>query len=237
MSDVHRAMVRNRLLMTLSEDDFSLFKPHLSRHSVDIGHSLGRPGHTVECVYFPEGGLASVTSTTNPNKIEIGLIGREGLVGLPLLLGAESSPNDTFVQMPGPFLRLGASAFLDIVERSPSAKALFLRFVHVFMIQLSQTVMANASLAVEGRLARWLLLCHDRAEGDDINLTHEFLAMMLGVRRPGVTVATHVLEGNGIVRARRGRITILNRAKLEELADDAYGAAEAEYVRLIGPLR
>lgn len=237
MLEIHHETVRNRLLRTLSEDDFNLLTPHLSRDCLDLGHTLGRPGRPIECVYFPESGLASITSSTNPSKIEIGLVGREGLVGIPLLLGAVSSPNDTFIQMAGSFLKIEAPAFLDLLDRSPPTKALFLRFVHVFMIQLSQTVAANASLAVEGRLARWLLLCHDRADGDDLNLTHEFLAMMLGVRRPGVTVATHVLEGNGIIRARRGRITVLSREKLEELADDAYGSAEAEYVRLIGPLR
>jgi CRP-like cAMP-binding protein len=101
-------------------------------------------------------------------------------------------------------------------------------------IQISQTAYANASMNVEARLARWVLMTHDRTDGFELSLTHDFLAMMLGIRRPGVTTAIHVLEGTGMIRAERGRIIVLNREKLEELADDAYGMAEAEYERLIG---
>ena len=110
-----------------------------------------------------------------------------------------------------------------------------MRYTHVFMMQAAGTAYANAHFTVEQRLARWLLMMHDRADGDDLEITHEFLAMMLCVRRPGVTVATHVLEGNGLIRAKRGRITVLDRAKLIELAADSYGLAEAEYDRLFAP--
>jgi CRP-like cAMP-binding protein len=104
-----------------------------------------------------------------------------------------------------------------------------LRYVHAYMVQVSQTAYANAGYDIEARLARWVLITHDRIEVDELSLTHEFLAMMLGTRRSGVTIAVQTLEGNGMIRAQRGRITVLDRAKLRQLAGDAYGLAEREY--------
>jgi CRP-like cAMP-binding protein len=124
------------------------------------------------------------------------------------------------------------------MEASPSLKALLLRWVQVLMIQTAQSALANGRYTIQERLARWLLMCHDRLDGDDLPLTHEFLSLMLGVRRSGVTEALHVLEGVKIVRTSRGRIHILDREKLEEIAGDCYGLSEAEYAKLIGlPLK
>jgi CRP-like cAMP-binding protein len=136
-------------------------------------------------------------------------------------------------QANGHALRVSVDALREVARQSPSLHGLLGRYLYSLMIQTSQTAYANASLNVEARLARWVLMTHDRMDGFELSLTHDFLASMLGVRRPGVTTATHVLEGARMIRADRGRIIVLDRAKLEELADDAYGLAETEYERLI----
>jgi CRP-like cAMP-binding protein len=120
------------------------------------------------------------------------------------------------------------------LDTSPALKALLLRWVHVSMIQTAQSALANGRYTIQERLARWLLMCHDRMDGDDLPLTHEFLSLMLGVRRSGVTEALHVLEGVDIVKAGRGTIRVLNRERLEEIAGGCYGLPEAEYNKLIG---
>jgi CRP-like cAMP-binding protein len=228
--------VRNLLLRQLAPDDFDRLAGAMDRFEAGNGHQFGRPGETVATVYFPEEGLASVTSQDHPMKIEVGLIGYEGLVGLPVVLGCGSSPMSTFVQMPGQYLSVPADYFAEALRGSPTMLALFLRYAQAYQIQTASTAIANASCGIEQRLARWLLMTHDRASGNDLALTHEFLAMMLGIRRPGVTVATHILEGEHAIRATRGRIEIRDRETLVQFAGRAYGMAEAEYARLIAPL-
>ncbi|GEP04333.1 hypothetical protein MOX02_23710 [Methylobacterium oxalidis] len=151
-----------------------------------------------------------------------------------LLLGSGTTPHEYFVQMAGEALRMEAQALCAAVERSPSLRRLLLRYVHTLMIQGAQTAYANAAINLEGRLARWLLMCHDRSDGDELVLTHEFLSMMLGVQRAGITLAIQNLEGAGRIRARRRRIQVLDREKLEALTNGSYGVPEAEYGRLIG---
>lgn len=233
MSDLHHLKTGNRLLQAFSPADFELVRGGLERLHVDHRFSLSKAGQALEYVYFPESGLASVTGALNGGKVEVGLIGSEGFAGLPVVLGTSSSPTDVFVQMPGVFLRLPARRLREAMAQSSAVRDLLLRYVQVVLVQSAHTAMANASCTLEERLARWLLMCHDRNEGNELVLTHEFLAMMLGVRRPGVTVATHVLEGEKMIRANRGRITVLDRTKLEKLAGGSYGGPEAEYERLI----
>ena len=138
------------------------------------------------------------------------------------------------MQVAGAGHRIKAATFRRVVQQSPSLHRLLDRFVHVFTTQTAQTALAHASSSIEERLARWLLMCNDRIDGPDIAITHKFLAMMLGVRRPGVTDAIHVLEGRGLIRAARSKITIRDRDKLEAVAGASYGLPETEYRRLIG---
>lgn len=153
-----------------------------------------------------------------------------------LLLGTDRSPYETFIQVDGhPCLRMEAAHFTAALDRSNTLRTLFGRFVHVFTVQAGQSASSNAHQRIEARLARWLLMCHDRVEGDEIELTHRFIAMMIAAERSGVTVSLHILEGNGLIRSRRGRVLIVDRDKLEELAAASYGVPEAEYRRLIGP--
>ncbi len=227
--------IANRLLASLSAGDFASLQPHLEHVSLDIRQALIEPNKPIEYVYFPEAGMSSVTNNSSGGKIEVGVIGREGMVGLPIVLGIDQTPYEHFMQIAGHGWRIAVQDLEQAMARSSALHRHLLRYAQASHVQVSETAFANANSDVEARLARWLLMCHDRVEDDDIPLTHEFIAIMLGVRRPGVTVALHVLEGMQVIRAKRGVITVLDREKLEELADEAYGLSEAEYTRLMGP--
>jgi CRP-like cAMP-binding protein len=229
-----QSSIGNRLLASLSSEDFAALQPYLESVPLAVRQVLIEPNVPIEHIYFPEAGMSSVTNNNLGGKIEVGVIGREGLVGLPIVLGIDQTPYEHFMQIAGYGWRMAARDLEQAMARSSSLHRQLLRFAQASHVQVSETAFANASSGVEARLARWLLMCHDRVDGDDIPLTHEFIAIMLGVRRPGVTVALHILEGMRIVKAKRGVVTILNREKLEELADEAYGLSEAEYARLMG---
>ena len=226
--------VQNRLLAALSDDDFRRLEPHLTERDVGLGEVLIEANQPIRHVYFPEIGLASFVSPTEV-ETEVGLVGREGFVGASVTLDVDSMPLKAAGQIAGRGYTIPTDALRAASIGSQSLRSLLARYTHVFMMQAASTAYANAHFTVEQRLARWLLMTHDRVDGDDLALTHDFLAVMLCVRRPGVTVATHVLEGNHAIRARRGRITILDRQKLIELAGDSYGLAEAEYERVMEP--
>jgi CRP-like cAMP-binding protein len=183
--------------------------------------------------YFVEEGIVSVVADTNEGRIEIGIAGREGMVGTPLVLCTDRTPHMAIVQVEGVALRLPADALRAALAESSTLRGVLGRYVQSLIVQVGQTLHAGRDLTVEGRLAHWILMTHDRLGRDELPLTHEFLSVMLGVRRPGVTAATHMLEGNGTIAARRGRITVRDREKLEEMAGDIYGVAEAEYERLL----
>lgn len=235
MSQLTQATVRNRLLRALSPDDFALLQPHLRPITTQLREEMVAANAPIEELHFPEAGIVSVATATVPGQIEVGLIGREGLVGAaPVLLGSDRTPHQSFVQMAGEVLSIETRELRTAVRESPSLQEVLLRYVHVLMVQGSLTVYAHASLSLEARLARWLLMCHDRIDGDELFLTHEFLSMMLGVQRAGVSLALQNLEGAGRIKGRRKRIQILDRDKLHQLADNSYGVAEAEYERLIG---
>lgn len=229
-----QASIHNRLLAALSAEDFASLQPHLEPISLEMRKVLIEPNKLIEHVYFPEQGMSSMTNNSADGKIEVGVVGREGMVGVPVILGVDRTPYEFFMQMPGHGLRIAAHDLEQAIDHNRSLHRHLLRYAQAKSVQTSETAFANANSDIEARLARWLLMCHDRVDGADVPLTHEFIAMMLGVRRPGVTVALHVLEGMKVIQARRGMITVLDREKLEELAEDAYGVAEAEYARLMG---
>ena len=188
--------------------------------------------------YFPTNGMGSVVAVGDrrrDQRLEAGIFGREGMSGLAVILGADQSPNEVFVQLPGEGLRLPADALREALAARPGLQRVLLLYVQAWIAQVAHTALAQGRAKLEERLARWLVMSHDRAEGDELALTHEFLSLMLGVRRAGVTVATHLLEERGLIQARRGAITVLDREGLIALADGAYGVPEAEYERLLGP--
>jgi CRP-like cAMP-binding protein len=222
----------------MREQDFALLQPDLERLAIPFRQPFYESHRPIEHVYFIEDGVASVTDPqADGDEIEIGLYGREGLSGTAVLLGVASTPHRSYLQVGDgiPALRIETPRLLDACRQSPDLQNLLLRYVQTFTVQAAQGSAANAHYEVPQRLSRWLLMCHDRVSGDLLELTHEFMAMMLGVRRAGVTVALHTLEGTGAIRASRGRVMVLDRERLEELAGDCYGRPEAEYRRIIAP--
>ena len=234
MSQLQQSSVRNRLLKALSPDDFALLQPHLQPMATELRQQLIAPNTPVKQLFFPEVGFGSVTTHGSSSKVEVGIIGREGLAGAsPVLLGTDRTPHEHFVQSAGEMLSITTEALCAAISQSASLHKLLLRSVQVQIVQTAQTAYVNATYTVDVRLARWLLMCRDRVEGDDLQITHEFLSLMLGVQRSSTTLAVQALEGHRLIKARRGRITILDRAALEGIADDGYGLPEAEFARLI----
>ncbi len=227
--------LRNRLLAALPRADRDLLRRSLEVVDLAARQVLEAPGAPIAHVYFVDGGLVSVVGTTGPaHRIEVGMVGFEGMTGLAVVLGDDRSANETLVQSPGVGLRIAADRLRQVMTASRGVTATLLRYVQVFMMQSSQTALANGRGKVGERLARWLLMWHDRVGADDLVVTHEFLALLLGVRRPGVTVALHELEGLGLIRSGRNRVRILDRRGLRRAASGFYGIPEAEYDRLIG---
>jgi CRP-like cAMP-binding protein len=222
----------NRLLNFLSTDDRQLLAPGLKQVELPLRKTLEQPNQPIEHVYFLEDGIASVVGDSKTfGAIEIGIIGKEGMTGLQVVLGNDRSPYETFIQIPGNGLRIEAEKLRAAMHKSRTLQQLLLRYVQVFMIQTSQTALSNAAALLTQRLSRWLLMCEDRLNTKEIPLTHEFLAMMLGVQRSGVTIALGELEARNLIRGKRGMITILDRPTLEKLTNGSYGVAEAEYKR------
>ena len=169
-----------------------------------------------------ESGFASVVANGKGASIEVGIIGREGMTGLPLLLGHDRAQHETFIQLAGTGMRISAADLRRADEASITLHRTMLRYVHAFMQQTTTTALANGRSKTEARLARWLLMAHDRVDGDVLHLTHEFLGMMLATHRPGVTIAVQALERAGFISARRASITILKRKALEKYSNGAY---------------
>ena len=226
---------RNRLLAVLSHADRDLLTANLETIDLDLRDILEAPNAPISHVYFVESGLVSVVGATAPNhRIEIGMVGYEGMTGLSVVLGGDRSANETLVQAAGSALRISTESLRAMLEGSRSLTASLLRYVNVFMVQGSQTALANGRGKLEERLARWLLMWHDRVLADELVITHEFLALLLGVRRQGVTVALHELEGKGLIRSTRSHVRVLDRDGLQRAANGFYGIPEAEYDRSIG---
>jgi CRP-like cAMP-binding protein len=212
----------------------ALLEPHLEPVELALRQGLEAHNRPILHAYFLESGIASVVANGPPeHTIEVALIGREGMTGLPIVLGTDRSPYETYIQVDGTGHRLPADALRTALEESASFRQVCLQFVHVFMIQAAHTALANGRAKLEERLARWLLMAHDRTDGDELDVTHEFLSIMLGVRRPGVTVALNTLEARGLVRGERATVVILDRKGLIEMTNGFYGAPEAEARRLL----
>jgi CRP-like cAMP-binding protein len=226
---------RNRLLSSLSSADFGLLQPDLEPVTLALRHVLEHPDKRVDAVYFPEAGFASVVAIqANDTKVEVGLIGREGMSGLTIVLGDHRSPHSTYMQAPGRGQRIGTVKFRKAMQASASLQGLLLKYVQVFMTQTAHTAIANVRTKLDQRLARWILMAHDRLDGNSLPLTHEFLALMLGVRRAGVTDALQALQAEKLIRSARGAIIVLDRKGLERRAGTSYGVPEAELRRLLG---
>jgi CRP-like cAMP-binding protein len=235
MSNRTEIIYQNFLLQALAPDDRALLSPHLERVPLALRQSLERANQPFDFVYFPEDGLGSVVAKAREGTVlEVGLFGRDGMTGSGLLQGDDQSPFDCYAQMEGSAMRISVQYLTDALTSSPSLTLLLTRYARSLSLQTGFTALANVQSKFDERLARWLLMVHDRAERDSFAVTHEFLAVMLGVHRPGVTVALQILEGEHLIKSIRGKISIVDRDGLIAFTRGAYGAAEVEYTRLTG---
>lgn len=213
----------------LSDDVVSRLRPHLEPVELQQGEHLFGSDQQLRHVFFFEGGLSSEIAGANGDKtIEVGCIGLEGFSSVPAILGIDSTPHFAFMQCGGPALRIEVDALRATMDECRELRELLMRYAHVFLIQVATTALADGRYGVERRLARWVLMGRDRI-GYELPLTHDFLALMLGVRRPSVTDALHRLEGKHAIKAERGLILIKDVEKLKALAGPIYGIAEKEY--------
>jgi CRP-like cAMP-binding protein len=223
----------NGLLARLPDFDLDLLGP-LQRIDLAPHNALEVANREVDSIYFIERGFASVVADdADGGIIEVGLIGPEGMTGLAVVHGAEHSPFSTFVQGAGSAIRIDPDSLREAMRASPSLHNLFMRYAQAFAIQVASTASANGLLLLEQRVARWLLMVGDRL-GESFQITHEFLSVMLAVRRAGVTRALQDLEARGLIRTMRGVVSIVNRNGLAQFTNGAYGVAEREYEALMG---
>jgi CRP-like cAMP-binding protein len=224
----------NRLLASMACEDLAHLEGFLEPALLKFRQQLEIANRPIRNAYFVERGLASVVATSRGARLEaeVGIVGFEGMTGLALVLGLDRSPHTTFMQVEGQGQCISADNLRRVLDKRASLKAHLLRYVHVFSIQAGHTALANARGSVPERLARWLLMAHDSAEHDEIRLTHEFLALMLGVRRAGVTTALHLLEDRRAISTARGSLTVVDRGTLEKTANGLYGVPETEFDRL-----
>ena len=229
------SLPRNQLLAAMSVDDLALVRPHLRPLAMPLLKDLERPNRRIDSIYFMDTGIASVVAVqSDQTRIEVGLIGREGMSGTAVVLGGDQSPHATYIQVAGEGQRITANELRNAMNASELLHGLLLKFVQVFMVQTAHTAIANARAHIGRRLARWILMAHDRTGDNNLPLTHEFLALMLGVRRPGVTEALQSLKRQKLIDTGRNKIVVLNRKGIERAAGNSYGAPEREYRRLIG---
>src|SRR5262245_9778946 len=184
----------NRLLSVLSSEDLLQLEPYLEPVVLPFRQRLESANRKIRHVYFIEGGVASIIATRPGSQAEVGLIGLEGVTGSSVVLGVERVPTDTLMQIAGAGRRIAVEDLRSVLSESKSLAAILMRYAHIVYLQAVYTALANAECAIDQRLARYLLMAHDRVEGDDLHLTHEFISIMLGVRRAGVTAALYELE-------------------------------------------
>jgi CRP-like cAMP-binding protein len=225
--------IKNQLLSALVNQQYQHLVPHLQRVDLALGDVVYTVGRNIEHVYFPEDAVVSLLATLeNGATTEVGLVGREGMVGLTVFLGGASTPERAIVQLAGSALRMKASVLRDEIQLGSSLHLLLLRYTRSFLALMSQSVVCSQHHSLDQRFARWLLMMHDYSESDTLNLTHEMVAGMIGTRRAGVTVAALALREKNLVSASRGRITILDRPGLEAAACECYSIIRKEFSRL-----
>jgi CRP-like cAMP-binding protein len=218
-----------------------LVSPHLTLMDLPRNRTLKQANQVAEGAYFLEGGVCSIVATMeNGASVEVGLIGREGFVGTAAVLDTGRSPNYHFMQIPGYGYRMKAQVLRGLADTCTPLRLCLLRSVQGLLVQIAQTAACNRLHDLEERMARWLLMCRDRVQSDQILVTQEFLATMLGTRRSSVTVAAGILQKAGIITCSRGRVAILDHAGLADAACECYQVVHAEYVRLglleVGPM-
>ena len=225
----------NLLLSKLPADEFNRIFPDPRLVALDFKHIVYEPRIPIDYAYFPVSGVISqLTITEDGALIELATIGNEGMVGLPLAFGLDESSSKAVVQVPSRVLRIASSRLKAEITRDSPLRRLLLRYAGVFLFQISQGAACNGLHSVQQRCCRWLLMTHDRVEGDEFPITHEFLSQMLGVRRPSITEVLRPLQDDQLIRHHRGWMMILNREGLENASCECYRTIHEEYYRTLG---
>ncbi|MBD1866954.1 Crp/Fnr family transcriptional regulator [Cyanobacteria bacterium FACHB-471] len=226
---------KNHLLAALPDEDYQRLLPHLEEVQLPLRKILYEPGETLSAVYFPNNAMVSLVATMEDGAtVEVGLVGAEGVIGLPIVLGGKATVYQAIVQLPGTGTRLDADIFKAEFERGEYLQRLVLLYTQALLTQVSQNAVCNRLHTIDERLGRWLLSVQDSLEADELPLTQEFISQMLGTRRASVTVAAGSLQEQGIISYSRGKITILNRERLREKSCECYNVISGEFNRLLG---
>lgn len=226
---------RNRLLAALPADVIAALLPKLSPVILSLKQVIYAPDTPIEAVYFLETGMISLVDNLEDGmRAEVGVIGREGMLGMPLLAGVNTSFVEAQVQLPGTALRMTAQDFTSEIDTNTALRKLLLRYSEALQAQVMQTAACNVNHGLEQRLARWLLIAHDRSTSDELSLTQEFMATMLGVHRPSITVTAGILQRAGLIRYSGGTITVLDRGSLEAASCECYSAVRRRFEVLLG---
>jgi CRP-like cAMP-binding protein len=226
--------VKNRILGHLPARAFDILEPHLERVRLKQRDVLQRPNRRVSTVYFLESGLANIfANTKRDGPVDVSIVGRFGLIGVPVVLGTMSAVDTAIMEVAGEALQIKSRDLTRAMDQHHAIRQQLMNYVHALLIQNSQTILCNARHQIGQRLTRWLLLAHDRLDDDVIPLTHELFSIMLGVRRAGVTAGLAQLERVGAIRRRRGAVAILDRALLEQITCECYRIIAAQYLRLV----
>jgi CRP-like cAMP-binding protein len=226
-SDAAGKAVENLILLSLPDQEFHLLRPHLERVELPQYQILQEPAEKIDFTYFLNAGMASIVVLSRDGRsVEVGIVGKEGMVGMPLTVGLKRGTFRAIMQMTGNGLRIPSEVFLKILLSSPGLRAELSRFAFMHGMQAAQLAACNRLHEVEQRLSRWLLMCQDRVDSQFLPLTHEFLAQMLGTGRPSVSLAAGALENAGLIENVRGAVKILNRKSLEAAACECYGVIQ-----------
>jgi len=226
--------MQNHILSSLSSEDRSSLLANLEEVELKSRQELEQPDHQIDYAYFIEAGIAAVLLVSGKDRIALGLIGCEGASGIALFLGNSQSPHSTVMLTAGRASRIRTDDLQTAMEQRGELKRLLLRYSLAFYNQTAHTALSNAMTVMEQRVARWVLMTHDRFAGNTVPLTHEIISYMLGARRAGVTEALNKLQANKLIQVARGSIHVLDRKGIEALAGHFYGIPEKEFVRLVG---
>lgn len=224
----------NRILKALPLEEYERLSADLEKVSMPLGEILCQPDEPITHVYFPNRGTVSLVSNFDDGRsVEVGMVGNEGMFGVCVFLGSISTPLLAQVQLPGEGLRMRRDVLKREFKKAGHLQDLLLRYTQAFITQIAQTAACNRAHPMEARLVKWLLMCADRANSKELELTHEFMAMMLGARRASVTEAASGLRTRGLIAYRRGHLTILDRQGLESVSCECYPMVKKEFARLI----
>ena len=224
----------NRILNTLSRSEYERLTPYLEPVNLAQGEVLYRPDEPINYVYFPNRGVISLVSSFEDGaSVEVGMVGNEGMFGVSVFLGSITTPLEAIVQLPGDALRMRAAVLKREFQKGGQLQDMLLRYTQAFITQIAQGAACNRAHALDGRLVKWLLMCRDRTQSNELELTHEFISEMIGMRRSGVTTAAGQLQEKGLIKYQRGHITLLDRAGLEAVTCECYGIERKEFARLM----